>query len=184
LAERKALGGTDILGSILHFYLHMWFFKIRDLLIPRGPILEYAGIRPGFHVVDYGCGPGSYVLLLSQMVGGKGRVYAFDIEPLAIKNVKGLISRAGLVNAEAACSDCRTGLPDNSVDMVLLYDVFHALKEPDKVLRELHRILKPEGALSLQDHRMGIKKAINNLTKAGYFRFSGKGKRAYRFLRT
>lgn len=36
-------------------------FKIRDFLRPRKDVVKEVGIREGFHVLDYGCGPGSYV---------------------------------------------------------------------------------------------------------------------------
>ena len=51
-------------------------------------------------------------------------------------------------------SDCSTGLPDDSVDVVLLYDTFHGLARPADVLRELHRVLKTDGVLSFHDHHM------------------------------
>lgn len=59
-----------------------------------------------------------------------------------------------LANVETIHSDCKTGLPDNSVDAVLLYDTFHDLSDPDGVLEELHRVLKPDGILSFSDHHM------------------------------
>lgn len=50
------------------------------------------------------------------------------------------------------------------MDVVLLYDVFHVSHDREEVLRELHRVLKPEGTLSFSDHHMkqeGIRRGVN-----------------------
>jgi len=57
--------------------------KLRDLFLPREIILQEAQIEPGFVVLDFGCGPGSYSVLAAQMVGATGKIYALDIHPLA-----------------------------------------------------------------------------------------------------
>jgi precorrin-6B methylase 2 len=57
---------------------------VRDILQPRKPILEEAEIKPGFHVLDFGCGLGSYVFPVSGMAGPRGKVYALDRIELVI----------------------------------------------------------------------------------------------------
>ena len=55
-------------------------YVIQDLLIPRfDKVMEGFGIRKGFAVVDFGCGPGRYVRKASALVGPKGRVFAADV---------------------------------------------------------------------------------------------------------
>jgi ubiquinone/menaquinone biosynthesis C-methylase UbiE len=158
-------------------------FKLRDLLSPRKDVLEEVGIRPGFHVLDYGCGPGSYVAPAAALVGESGRIHALDIHPLAIRSVQNIASKKRLTNVETICSGCQTGLPDNSVDVVLLYDTFHGLSDPNGVLEELHRVLKPSGILSVSDHHMKEDELVRDLTEGGLFKLSRKGKRTYAFLR-
>ena len=51
-------------------------------------VLNEAGIEPGFCVLDYGCGPASYMVPLAQLVGTSGEIHALDIHPLAIKRVQ------------------------------------------------------------------------------------------------
>lgn len=156
-------------------------FKFRDLFAPRGKILGEVGIEPGFSVLDYGCGSGSYIAAASEMVGESGKVFALDIHPLAVRKVRQLASKKQLDNVEAIQSDCETGLPDDSVDVALLYDTFHKLDEPDDVLGELHRVLKPGGTLSFSDHHMNEDEADSAVTSGGLFRPSGKGKKTYSF---
>ena len=167
--------------SNFHFKVMALTFRLRDFLIPRKKILEEVGIRPGFHVLDYGCGPGSYIADASEMAGISGKIYALDINPLAIQSVKRILLKRQLANVETILSDCVTGLPDSSMDAVLLYDVFHGLSEPDEILEELHRVLKPDGILSFSDHHMERKEIISRVTKKGLFKLIGKGKRTYSF---
>ena len=156
-------------------------FRIRDILRPRMDLLKEAGIEPGFCILDYGCGPGSYIAALAQLVGTSGEIYALDIHPLAIKEVQKTATRKAITNVKTIESDCKTGLPDNLVDVVLLYDTFHNLSQPDDVLRELHRVLKSGSTLSFSDHHMNEKDIITGVTKTGLFKLSTKGKKIYSF---
>ena len=158
-------------------------YKFRDLFLPRLNILEEVGIKPGFHVLDFGCGPGSYIMPLAELVGESGKIYALDIHPLAIQRVQNIASKKQLTNVETILSDCQTGLPDNSLDAVLLYDAFHHLSDPNRVLKELHRVLKPDGILSFGDHHMDEKEIMAELTKDQLFRLLKKGQRTYTFLK-
>ena len=158
-------------------------YKFRDFFLPRKNILEEVGIEPGFHVLDYGCGPGSYIIPLAELVGESGKVYALDIHPLAIQKVQGIVSKKQLLNVETILSDYQTGLPDNNLDVVLLYDIFHHLSDPNAVLKELHRVLKPDGTLSFSDHHMKEKEIVAEVTNSGLFRLSRKGQRTYAFLK-
>ena len=85
------------------------------------------------------------------------------------------------MNLKTIESDCHTGLPDNKVDVVLLYDTFHNLSQPDDVLRELHRVLKSNGTLSFSDHHLNEKDILANVTKTGLFKLVTKGKQTYSF---
>ncbi|MGQ9498569.1 MAG: methyltransferase domain-containing protein, partial [Desulfotomaculales bacterium] len=85
-------------GSGLHFRIMSWAFKLRDILEPRESVLQEADLKEGFRVLDYGCGPGSYVVPAARMVGETGQVYALDIHPLAIKMVNSIANKKQLRN--------------------------------------------------------------------------------------
>jgi ubiquinone/menaquinone biosynthesis C-methylase UbiE len=158
-------------------------YKFRDFFLPRKNILKEVGVEPGFHVLDFGCGPGSYIVPLVKLVGESGKIYALDVHPLAIQRVQDIASKKQLANVETILSDCQTGLPDNSLDAVLLYDAFHHLSDPNGVLKELHRVLKPDGILSLSDHHMKENEIESQVTNSGLFSLSRKGQRTYTFLK-
>lgn len=167
-----------------HFRFMSLVFKFRDLHLPRINILREAGIQPGFRVLDYGCGPGSYIIPLAELVGESGKIYALDIHPLAIHKVQNIASRKRLANVETILSDCQTGLPDNSLDVVLLYDIFHQLKDPDVILKELDRVLKPEGILSFSDHHMKENEIVSGVTNIKLFKLARKGQRTFAFSKS
>jgi ubiquinone/menaquinone biosynthesis C-methylase UbiE len=167
--------------SNFHFRAMAFAFKLRDFLSSPKNILIEVGMRPGFNVLDYGCGSGSYTIAAAEMVGKSGKIYALDIHPLATQSVKSIALKKQLTNIETILSDCRTGLPDSAMDVVLLYDIFHYLNEPDRVLEELHRVLKSNGILSFSDHHMKKDEIISKVTKGGLFKLVMKGERTYSF---
>ncbi|MBN2026058.1 MAG: class I SAM-dependent methyltransferase [Actinobacteria bacterium] len=168
--------------SNLHFKGMSVLIYLRDRIRPRDKVLVEVEIGEGSKILDYGCGPGSYTILAAKAAGDSGRVYALDIQPLASEMVEAKAARENLANIEIITSDCATGLPDNSMDVVFLYDIFHMLDNREEVLRELHRVLKPDGVLSFSDHHMKKKDIENAVTGEGMFIMAGKGNYTYRFL--
>jgi ubiquinone/menaquinone biosynthesis C-methylase UbiE len=168
--------------SKLDFRLMTLTYKCRDFIYSREKILEEAGIKTGFRVLDYGCGPGSYIPALSKMVGETGKIYALDINPLAIKVSEKVAARNKIKNITTILSDCKTGLPDNCLDAILLYDTFHALNQPEELLREIHRILRPDGILSFSDHHLNQNEIILKVTGENLFKLISIGKKTYSFL--
>jgi len=170
--------------SSIGFKVMALMFKVRDFLRPRLEVLKEVEIQSGVSVLDFGCGPGGYIVPLVELVGPSGKIYALDIHPLAIREVKKIAARQGINNIEIIESDCSTGLPNNTVDIALLYDVFHGLARPEDILQELHRILKPGGILSFSDHHMKEEEAIARLTGSGLFKLVKKGKKTFTFAKT
>jgi len=161
------------------FNVMSYVFKLRDLVLPREKILQEVNIQPGFRVLDYGCGPGGYVTGTARLVGESGKVYALDLHPLAIQRVQDIARKRQLANVETIHSDCKTGLPDNSVDVVLLYDVLSWLSGQQAILTELHRVLKKDGTLSFSNHHMSHDEIVSGVTGGQLFRLVSKGKHTY-----
>ncbi len=158
-------------------------FKIRDYLHPRQEIIKEVEIKAGFQVLDYGCGPGGYVPPVSEAIGSTGTLYALDAMPIAIKMVTKIVAKNELKNVKTVLSDCATGLQNEALDVVLLYDVFHDLSDQNAVLKELHRVLKPNGQLSFSDHHMKENDIISVITGTGLFKLQKKGKYTYSFTK-
>jgi 2-polyprenyl-3-methyl-5-hydroxy-6-metoxy-1,4-benzoquinol methylase len=165
------------------FRIMAFGFKLRDLFRPRGDVLREVCIQPGARVLDFGCGPGGYILPLYRLVGPYGTIYALDINPTAIRAVKKIALKHNLNNVETILSDGKTGLTDMSMDFVLLYDVLHHLSHPENILADLHRVLKPDGVLSMSDHHLKEEEITTAMTASGYFRLLRRGEKVYNFSR-
>lgn len=100
-------------------------------------------------IVDVGCGYGTFAIPAAQM--NQGMVYAFDIENDMIVTTQQKASEVGLNNVRAIQRDfiaLGTGLPDNSCEYVMLFNILHA-EEPLKILKEARRILQPYGRVGV-----------------------------------
>jgi ubiquinone/menaquinone biosynthesis C-methylase UbiE len=156
-------------------------FKIRDRIRPPLPKLMEIGIKPGARVLDYGCGPGTFSIEAARLVGESGMVYAVDIHPTAMIRVQAAAEQNGLTNVKAMCAKTPAELETESIDVVILYDIFHLLGDQDGILRELHRVLKADGVLSFSDHHMKEDAILAGVTKGNLFALSKRGKRTYSF---
>jgi ubiquinone/menaquinone biosynthesis C-methylase UbiE len=169
--------------SDAHFRMFAFYSACWDFFHPPAKTLAVVGIKPGDTVLDFGCGRGGFAAAAAEPVGAKGKVYALDAHPLAVKLVRNEARREGLANVEAIQSDGPTGLPGESVDVVLLYDVFHYLAEPEAVLAELARVLKPAGILSFSDHHLKAEELAARLGRGGHFQFSKRNKPTFEFVK-
>ena len=153
--------------------IEYWLLALRDRIgIPFKPEEEVRklGLKEGQKVLDYGCGIGSYTFPVARLVGERGRVYALDKEPLAIRKVEEKARQEGFHNIETILSDLDTGLPDESVDVILLYGVLPEVEHKERLLRELYRVLKPSGYLSTRFcFRMEKERILEIMEKTNLF---------------
>ena len=135
------------------FKMMIWLFKIIDLIYPSvDKRAKTFGVREVMTIVDYGCGPGRYTTRFARLVGPGGKVYAVDVQELAIETVKNKAAKEGLSNIVASlATGYASGLPDHVADMVFALDMFFSVSEPTPFLTELRRILKPDGLLIIDD---------------------------------
>lgn len=165
-----------------HFALMRLGFGFRDLLFPpKSKLIELGIIGTGNHILDYGCGTGSYSIAAARLVGNSGRVYALDLQPLAIQRLEKFASKKRLKNVKTIHSDCATGLENDTIHVILLFDTFHDLNDPDGVLEELHRVLKLKGILCVNDHHMKEDQILTKITRKHLFALSRKHKKSYLF---
>jgi ubiquinone/menaquinone biosynthesis C-methylase UbiE len=118
-------------------------------------MLQQIGIRRGHTVLDFGCGSGTYTIALGKIVGEQGRVYALDKDKEALDELMQKAESVGLKNIKRmeTSGKLEIDLADESVDVVLLFDVFHSFYFPQaedrrRLLGEIYRIIKPSAFLS------------------------------------
>lgn len=168
--------------NVLNYIAMCFILIIRDLFYPPKELFSELPIKSGHQILDYGCGPGSYSIAAAELLEGTGMVFALDLHPFAIEDVRTAVKKKRLSNIQTISSDCETGLPSNSMDIILLHHVFNDLKNPVPILKELHRILKPQGTLSFSE--FNLKKISPKVSKNGLFQVVVKGRKTYSFMKT
>ena len=114
-----------------------------------------SGIKEGDYVLDYGCGPGFCTFPAAKIVGSQGMIYALDIHPFSIQIIEKKITKYNLQNVKSIITENGTGLPNESIDVVLLFNVIFMIKNQEKLIDELHRVLKKGGIISIVNNGLG-----------------------------
>jgi ubiquinone/menaquinone biosynthesis C-methylase UbiE len=156
---------------------------IRNMFMPPDKMLAEVEIKPGSHVLDFGCGPGAFTTMIAEKIGPSGIVYALDTNPLAVSMVERKARKRNLENIRTIHSDYSTALPDNSLDHIICFDVFHCLDNHQEVLMEFYRVLKPEGIMYFSDHHLKEIEILQRLTAKGLFKFKANGGWTFSFTK-
>ena len=137
--------------------------------------LEGVGVRKGQVVLDFGCGSGTYTIPAAKIVGDQGKVYALDKDKEALDKLMQRAKSAGLKNIERmdTSEELRIDLTDDSVDVVLLFDVFHSYYFPQaddrrRLLNEIYSIMKPFAFISLWPKHMESE-AKDEIERANFY---------------
>ena len=140
-------------------------------------LMPSLNIKPGEVVVDLGAGSGFHTMKLAKLVGPKGKVYAVDIQKEMLAIIGKRLKKENINNVELVHNTEKDPkLPANSIDLILMVDVYHELSYPYEVTVELVKALKPGGRLvfvefRLEDekvpiltvHRMSIKQVMREM---------------------
>jgi len=116
--------------------------------------LDLLNIAKGATAADIGAGAGYITWRLAERVGPAGKVYANDIQPEMLTLLRRNMKERHLENVEAvlgAFDDPK--LPANTMDLVILVDVYHEFSEPQKMLRKIRESMKADGRLVLLEYR-------------------------------
>ena len=148
---------------------------IRNMFMPPDKLLAEVKLKRGSHVLDFGCGPGTFTTMIAEKIGPSGIVYALDINPCAVSMVERKARKKGLSNIRTIHSNCVTSLSDDCLDYVICFDVFHCLDNHQAVLSELHRVLKSRGIMYFSDHHMKEIEILQRLTATGLYKFERNG---------
>lgn len=159
---KRMIAGTSIedLNAIAERYfssLENWehhlakpFARVEDtpqLLISLGAVLQGLALTPGMTILEFGAGTGWLSRFLTQL---GCRMILLDVAPTALAIARDLYAKQPLIGKrpepQFLVFDGRhINLPDGSVDRILCFDSFHHAPNPDDVLREFGRVLKPRG---------------------------------------
>ena len=144
-------------------------------------LIQNMGIKPNDTIADIGAGSGYHVFRIAP-IANKGMVYAVDIQTemlMAIENIK---ETSKIKNIKTILgSEESVYLPENSVDKILMVDVYHEFSFPIEMITSIKSALKPEGELFLIEyraedpnvpikkiHKMSEKQAVKEMNAAGF----------------
>lgn len=117
--------------------------------------LSHLGLVKGMTICDLGCGNGYWTLPLARVVGDEGKVYAVDIQPEMLRQLRTRAGKANLRNIKpvlGAVDDPK--LPDDAnIDLLLLVDVYHEFSHPESMLWAIRRALADDGVIALLEYR-------------------------------
>src|SRR5262245_47684991 len=130
-------------------------YRLRILHNLYGPgtrrLLREAGLRSGMRVVDLGCGVGMVTALLAELVGSEGHVVGIDSSGAQLAQARERLNAGGTNTRFVEASATDTGLPPESFDLVYCRFLLLHLPDPEQALREMRRLLKPNGILVCED---------------------------------
>ncbi|MFX0141879.1 MAG: class I SAM-dependent methyltransferase [Candidatus Hodarchaeota archaeon] len=115
-------------------------------------IVERMKLEPGMIVVEIGPGKGSYTKVVAKSLLPDGKVYAIDIQESLINRLKKKIEKENIMNIIPKIDDAYDlSFEGESVDRVLMIACLPEIPDPVRVLKEIKRILKPDGLISLSE---------------------------------
>ncbi len=142
-------------------------------------VVEALELAPGDRVADVGAGGGYFTYPIAEVVGEGGKVYAVDIDTSLLAYVAHQAEKRGLPQIETVeAPEDGPGLPDASVDLIFLANVFHHLPAPDRYFAGARRVLRPGGRVAIVElaggrgfhkaHSTPPEEIKAQLEKAGY----------------
>ena len=134
-------------------------------------LLEALKLQPGQVIADVGAGSGYLSWRMAQQVGGKGKVYATDIQPEMLVLLEQNMKSRGLTNVVAVLgTTTNAALPEKSIDLAIMVDVYHEFDHPYEMMRGIVRGLKPGGRVVFVEYRGEEKwvpiKPLHKMTEA------------------
>ena len=111
-------------------------------------------IPPGGTVADIGAGTGYFSWRLARKAGAQGKVFAVDIQPEMLEILTNKMAAAGVKNVVPILGTLTDPkLPPNSVDVVLMVDVYHEFDFPYEMMLAITRSLKDRGRVIFVEFR-------------------------------
>ncbi len=118
-------------------------------------LLEELKLREGDVVADIGAGSGYYSFKMAKLVGPKGKVLAVDIQPEMLDIITARAKKEDLANVEPVLgAEADPKLKDDSVDVILMVDVYHEFNYPHEMTDKMVKSLKPGGRLVFVEFRL------------------------------
>lgn len=112
-------------------------------------------LKEGDVIADIGVGTGYYARKIARVVGEKGVVYGVDIQPEMLEMLVEFCEKQQIENVKPILGDFDDPkLPKESLDWIILTDVYHEFSDPEAMLAKMLEALKPTGKVCLLEYRL------------------------------
>lgn len=134
-------------------------------------VIEALDLKKEMVIADIGAGSGYYSFQLAEKVGPKGKILAVDIQKEMLDIIRDRMKEQKVTNIEPILgTETDPKLPANSVDLILLVDVYHEFAFPFEMTEALVKALKPKGRIVFVEFRKEDKKVpileVHKMTQA------------------
>lgn len=127
-------------------------------------LLAGLDLKPGLVVADVGAGSGFHAFRMAPKVGPTGKILAVDIQQEMLDLISVRKKRDGVTNVEPVLgTETDPKLPANSIDLILMVDVYHELAFPYEMTEKMVAALKPDGRLAFVEFRLEDAKVLIKL---------------------
>jgi ubiquinone/menaquinone biosynthesis C-methylase UbiE len=149
-----AYKGREI-AQTMHYLGAPWLTReSRDREEDCATLLKALRIQPGQTVCDMGSGNGFYSLRIAPLVGERGKVIAVDIQREMLEMLKEQAADQRIANIETIYGTViDPKLSPESIDLMLMVDVYHEFSHPEQMLAAIRKSLKPTGRVALVEFR-------------------------------
>ena len=117
-------------------------------------VLDVLKLQKGQTVCDFGAGNGYFSLRMARRVGTTGKVLAVDIQPQMLELLRRRASAQKVNNVvPVLCTETDPKLPADSIDLLIMVDVYHEISNPVPVMKGIHKAMKKDGRVVLVEYR-------------------------------
>jgi ubiquinone/menaquinone biosynthesis C-methylase UbiE len=125
-----------------------WRRRYRD---PAGT-LRLLRIEPGMRVLELGPGSGLFTAEAARLVETHGQLIGVDLQLGMLRPLRRQVQAAGLRNILLTAATAEhIPLVDGSVDLIFAIAVLPMIRDKQQTLRELGRLLRPDGILAISE---------------------------------
>ncbi len=150
---------TDYMGRTVAHTMHFtgaeWLVRHKREKEEAATLMrEKLELKPGMMVCDMGCGNGYHTFPMAKAVAPDGKVYGVEIQEPYLKMLDDNAKKQGVTNFIPVLGlTYDPKLPENTLDLILIVDVYHEFDHPAEMLKAMRKALKPDGKLVFLEYR-------------------------------
>jgi ubiquinone/menaquinone biosynthesis C-methylase UbiE len=173
------MASKHIPGPMPYTKAHHLLNPLRSLILSPKKLMSRLDVRPNSKVLELGPGPGYFSPEVATAIP-EGKLVLVDVQQEMLDMAKERLDKRGIGNVEYRQGDA-TSLPVESefVDVGFLVAVLGEVPDRDACLREMHRVLKENGLLSITEFKLGdphfiSKNEMTRMVQSTGFRISAR----------